>query len=151
MKELYLTVSLAPEGLRDDLVELMASAVRAAEPRPSDQRQLLLAAMLVESSDDAIIGEDQHGVITTWNPAAQRLYGYTPAEVVGRTVSFLLPPDRLDELDAVLGRVAKGGNAHHYETKRISKDGTLIDVGMTVSPIRDLDGSINHAGFGGAL
>lgn len=98
--------------------------------------------MLVASSDDAIIGKDYQSVITTWNPAAQRLYGYSAEEVVGRHISFLLPPDRLNELDAVVGRVAKGAGAQHYETKRIHKDGSLLDVAMTVSPIRDLSGTI---------
>src|ERR1700692_2887780 len=108
----------------------------------SDQRQLLLAAMLVASSDDAIIEKDHQSVVTSWNPAAQRLYGYAAEEVVGRNISFLLPPDRLDELEAVLGRVAGGAGAQHYETKRVHKDGSLIDVAMTVSPIRDLSGTI---------
>ena len=112
------------------------------ERRSTDQRQLLLAAMLVASSDDAIIGEDQQSVITTWNPAAQRLYGYSAEEVVGRNIAFLLPPDRINELDAVVGRVAKGAGAQHYETKRVHKDGHLIEVGMTVSPIRDQSGAI---------
>ncbi|MEA2629391.1 MAG: hypothetical protein QOJ10_1851, partial [Chloroflexota bacterium] len=78
-------------------------------------------------------------VITTWNRAAQRLYGYTSDEVVGKNIEFLLPPDRLEELEAVLGRVAKGAGAQRYETKRITKDGDVIDVGMTVSPIHDLE------------
>jgi two-component system, OmpR family, sensor histidine kinase VicK len=111
-------------------------------PVPTDQRQLLLAAMLVASSDDAIIGKDPLSVITTWNPAAERLYGYKAEEVVGRSMAFLLPPDRIDELDAVLGRVAKGAGAQHYDTKRVHKDGHLIEVSMTVSPIRDMDGAI---------
>ncbi|MDQ6722538.1 MAG: PAS domain S-box protein [Candidatus Dormibacteraeota bacterium] len=114
----------------------------APERRSTDQRQLLLAAMLVASSDDAIIGEDPQSVITTWNPAAQRLYGYSAEEVVGRNIAFLLPPDRINELDAVVGRVAKGAGAQHYETKRVHKDGHLIEVGMTVSPIRDQSGAI---------
>jgi PAS domain S-box-containing protein len=111
-------------------------------PIVGDQRQLLLAAMLVASSDDAIIGKDPLSVITTWNPAAERLYGYKAEEVVGRSMAFLLPPDRIDELDAVLGRVAKGAGAQHYDTKRVHKDGHLIEVSMTVSPIRDMDGAI---------
>ena len=98
--------------------------------------------MLVESSDDAIIGKDYQSVVTSWNPAAQRLYGYSAEEVVGKNISFLLPPDRLNELEAVLGRVAGGADAQHYETKRVHKDGSLIDVAMTVSPIRDLSGTI---------
>jgi len=95
--------------------------------------------MLVESSDDAIIGMTTQSVITTWNRAAQRLYGYTSDEVVGKNIDFLLPPDRLEELEAVLGRVARGAGAQRYETKRITKEGAVIDVGMTVSPIHDLE------------
>ena len=98
--------------------------------------------MLIESSDDAIIGKTADGVITTWNRAAQRMYGYASDEVVGKNISFLLPPDRLSELDAVTGRVAKGAGAKRYETKRVHKDGRLIDVAMTVSQIRDEDGTI---------
>jgi PAS domain S-box-containing protein len=112
------------------------------EPGPMDQRQLALAAMLVASSDDAIIGGDTRSLITTWNPAAQRLYGYTAEEVVGRNISFLMPPDRLDELEAVLGRVAHGDGAQHYDTKRIHKDGHVMDIAMTVSPIKDPGGTI---------
>jgi len=103
---------------------------------------MLLAAMLVASSDDAIIGKDNQSVVTTWNPAAQRLYGYSAEEVVGRNISFLLPPDRLNELKAVNGRVARGADAQHYETKRLHKNGTLLDIAMTVSPICDLSGNI---------
>lgn len=112
---------------------------RARALRRSADAKLLLAAMLVESSDDAIIGMTTQSVITTWNRAAQRLYGYTSDEVVGKNIEFLLPPDRLEELEAVLGRVAKGAGAQRYETKRITKDGDVIDVGMTVSPIHDLE------------
>jgi two-component system, OmpR family, sensor histidine kinase VicK len=108
----------------------------------SDQKQLLLAAMLVASSDDAIIGKDNQSVVTTWNPAAQRLYGYSAEEVVGRNISFLLPPDRLDELKAVNDHVASGADAQHFETKRVHKNGSLLDIAITVSPICDLTGNI---------
>lgn len=109
---------------------------------PTADATLLLAAMLVESSDDAIIGKSLQGVITAWNPAAQRLFGYTDEEVVGKNISVLLPPDHLDELQVVFGPVAKGAGAQHYETKRMRKGGELIDVAITVSPIRDPKGTI---------
>jgi PAS domain S-box-containing protein len=112
---------------------------RARSVRRAADAKALLAAMLVESSDDAIIGMTPQSVITTWNRAAQRLYGYTSDEVVGKNIDFLLPPDRLEELEAVLGRVAKGAGAQRYETKRLTKEGAVIDVAMTVSPIHDLD------------
>ena len=109
--------------------------------QPADPK-LLLAAMLVESSDDAIIAKTLDGVITAWNPAAQRLFGYAAADVIGQNISFLLPADRLDELDAVLGRVADGAGAQRYESKRVHKAGQVLDVAMTVSPMRDSAGTI---------
>jgi PAS domain S-box-containing protein len=114
-----------------------------ARPRQSRaDHNLLLAAMLVESSDDAIMAKTLDGLITAWNPAAQRLFGYAAADVIGKSISFLLPADRLDELDAVLGRVADGAGAQHYESKRVHKAGHVIDVAMTVSPIRNPAGKI---------
>jgi two-component system, OmpR family, sensor histidine kinase VicK len=113
-------------------------------PRPikGHADAVLLAAMLVESSDDAIIGMNRQSEITTWNRAAQRLYGHASEDVVGSNIAFLLPQDRLDELEQVLGRVADGLGAQHYETKRVHKDGGLIDVAVTVSPIQDQAGAI---------
>ena len=97
--------------------------------------------MLVESSDDAIIGLTRTSVVTTWNRAAQRLYGYSAHEVVGKNISFLLPPDRLNEVDGVQLRAANNGG-QEYETKRIHKDGHLIDVAIVASPILDSTGAI---------
>lgn len=111
------------------------------KPAPAGP-QHLLAATLVESSDEAIMAKNLKSVGTAWNPAAQRLFGYTAEEVVGQNISFLLPPDRLGELESVQGRVADGAGAQHYETKRIHKDGHVLDVAMTVSPIRDAKGTI---------
>src|SRR3984893_7078389 len=126
---------LAANGTRRHTERVRASR-RAADER------LLLAAMLVESSDDAIIGMTRESVITTWNRAAQRLFGHASDDVVGTNIAFLMPQDRLNELEAVLGRVADGAGAQHYETKRVKKDGGLIDVAVTVSPILDRDGTI---------
>jgi PAS domain S-box-containing protein len=98
--------------------------------------------MLVESSDDAIIGMTGGSVITTWNQAAQRLYGYTAAEAIGRNGSFLLPEDRKSELNDVQSRAAATGSAQHFETKRVHKDGRVLDVAVAVSSIRDAGGSV---------
>jgi PAS domain S-box-containing protein len=97
--------------------------------------------MLVESSDDAIIGLNRKGVVTTWNRAAQRLYGYSAHDVVGKNVTFLLPPDRLDEVDGVLLRAANNGG-QDFETKRIHKDGHVIDVAIAASSIQDAAGNV---------
>src|SRR6185295_6442847 len=102
--------------------------------RPEDEAGGFLAA-IVESSDDAIIGKDLDGVILTWNRGAERLYGYTAQEIIGRSISILIPEDQLDELATVLGRVRAGQRVEHYETVRRTKSGELVDVSLTVSPI----------------
>ena len=117
-------------------------AKRRLPVKPSADAKLLLAAMLVESSDDAIIAKTLDGVITAWNPAAQRLFGYAAQDVIGQNISFLLPADRLDELDAVNGRVADGAGAQRYESKRVHESGHVLDVAMTVSAMRDSAGTI---------
>src|SRR4029077_16204073 len=100
------------------------------------------AAMLVESSADAIIGNTSNGAITTWNRAAERLYGYSPLEMLGKNIALLLPKDRIGELDDVLGSAGRGGGAQRYEAKRVHKHGGLIDGASTGSRIQDLDGTI---------
>jgi len=101
-----------------------------------------LLAAIVESSDDAIFGKTLDGTILTWNPAAERMYGYTAAEAVGRSVAMLVPADRAHELEEILERVRRGSRVVHYETLRRRKDGTEVDVSVTVSPIRDTEGRI---------
>ena len=115
-------------------------ATPARSTPPADLKQQL-AAMLVESSDDAIIAMTPESVITTWNRSAQRLYGYAAHEAVGRNVSFLLPPDRLGEVDGIQLRAATDGG-QEYETKRVHKDGHLIDVSIAASPILDSVGKM---------
>ena len=100
------------------------------------------SAALVESSDDAIIGKTLAGEITSWNAAAELMYGYTAAEAVGRHISILAPPGYQDEFDEVLAAIARGERVRHLETVRQRKDGELVDVWVTISPIRDADGRI---------
>src|SRR3712207_2455254 len=102
--------------------------------REEDVRSWLTA--IVQSSNDAIIGMALDGTITSWNPAAEKLYGYSAAEAVGMPISFLVPPDQPDEVPALLARVERGEFVAHYGTKKRAKDGRLIDVSLTVSPIR---------------
>jgi PAS domain S-box-containing protein len=104
-----------------------------------DSRRL---AAIVESSDDAIIAKDLNGIITSWNKGAECLYGYTAEEVMGQPVLILIPPDRHGEEPAILARLRRGERIDHYETVRQRKDGTLIDVSLTVSPVMDSDGTI---------
>ena len=115
-------------------------AKRLRPARATDADALLLAALLVESSDDAIIGMTAQSVITTWNRSAQRLYGYSANEVIGKKGSFLLPGDRLSELERVQKRAATTVGPQEFETKRVHKDGHLVDVAIAVSPIYDKSG-----------
>lgn len=99
-------------------------------------------AAIVESSDDAIFGKTLDGIITSWNRGAERIYGYTEPEVVGRPVSLLVPTGLDDDIPGILARVRNGEHIDHYETRRRRKDGKIIHVSLTVSPIRDAEGTI---------
>ena len=92
---------------------------------------------IVESSDDAIIGNALDGTVLSWNLAAERLYGYTASEMLGQDVAVLIPPNRQDELPSLFARVLAGEPIEHYETVRRRKGGGLVDVSMTISPIRE--------------
>jgi len=99
-------------------------------------------AAIVESSDDIIVSKDLDGVITSWNRGAEQTLGYTAEEVVGRHVSMLIPPEHNEDVEMILGRVRRGEKVDHYETRRRRKDGRIIDVSLSVSPIRDDEGRI---------
>jgi two-component system, chemotaxis family, CheB/CheR fusion protein len=106
-----------------------------------DEAQALLAA-IVESSDDAIISKTLAGVITSWNAGAESLFGYTAAEAVGRSITLIIPTDRQDEETMILDRIRRGQRIDHYETIRQTKTGRLVDISLTISPIRDATGRI---------
>jgi PAS domain S-box-containing protein len=112
--------------------------------RDAEKSQARLAA-IVESSDDAIVGKDLNGIITSWNKGAERLFGYSAAEATGQSVSILIPKDREDEEPRILERIGRGETVDHYETVRQRKDGSLVDVSLTISPIRDSGGQITGA------
>jgi PAS domain S-box-containing protein len=99
-------------------------------------------AAIVESSDDAIISKDLNGIITSWNQAAERLFGYTAEEAIGKPVTLLIPPERHDEESSILASIKRGQRIEHYETIRRRKDGGLLDISLTVSPIRNDAGTI---------
>jgi PAS domain S-box-containing protein len=108
--------------------------------RAADAMQRL--ATIVESSDDAIISKNLDGIIQTWNRGAERIFGYTAEEVIGKPVTILMPPERYDEEPGILARLRRGERIDHYQTVRQRKDGTLIDISLTVSPVRDHAGRI---------
>ena len=99
-------------------------------------------AAIVNSSDDAIVSKTLDGIITSWNPAAERMFGYQAAEVIGKSITIIIPPDRLDEEVETLRRLRIGESIDHYETIRMRKDGSLLAISLTVSPVRDLTGTI---------
>jgi two-component system, cell cycle sensor histidine kinase and response regulator CckA len=99
-------------------------------------------AAIVEGTDDAIFSRDMSGTILTWNAAAESIYGYTPAEAVGRPVSIIVPPDRTDELVAIQGRLESGQRIERMETTRVRKDGKRLRISMTISPVKNARGSV---------
>jgi PAS domain S-box-containing protein len=109
--------------------------------RSAELAQYWLAA-LIESADDAVISKTLDGIITSWNAGAQRIFGYTAEEVIGKSVTILIPPDHIDEEPAILARLRAGDRIEHYETIRCTKDGRLIDISLTVSPIKGPNGQI---------
>ena len=99
-------------------------------------------AAIVESSDDAIVGKDLHGIVTSWNHGAEKLFGYSAAEMIGQPVARLIPADRLAEETTILGRIARGEGVRDFETVRVRRDGRAIEVSVTVSAIKDPAGRI---------
>ena len=106
------------------------------------QRDALRLAAIVDSSDDAIVGKDLNSIITSWNAAAQRMFGYSAEEMIGKSVRILIPDDRQHEEDDVLSRIRRGQRFEHYETIRRKKDGTLFPVSLTVSPVLNEQGVV---------
>ncbi|HLL41165.1 MAG TPA: PAS domain S-box protein [Rubrobacteraceae bacterium] len=110
-----------------------------------DKEARFWLAAIVESSDDPIIGKTIDGTVISWNQAAERLYGYAAKEVIGKSYSVLVPPDRPDELPALLSMVKRGEVVDHHETVKVAKDGQRINVSLTISPIKDSEGNVMGA------
>jgi PAS domain S-box-containing protein len=125
-------------GLLDVLARQAADLLERNQAAQADQR----LAAVVGSSHDAIVSKDLNGIIITWNPGAERLFGYTAAEVVGKSITILIPPDRHNEEPEILQRIRSGQRVEPYETIRQRKDGTLVDISLSVSPIRDASGKV---------
>ncbi|MGH8181419.1 MAG: PAS domain S-box protein [Steroidobacteraceae bacterium] len=122
-------------------------AAKEAEPTRTAidkeiQRSMAHMAAIVESSDDAIIGKTLDGVIRSWNTGAQRLFGYTPEEAIGRSITLIIPPELLEEERRILATLRRGERIEHFETTRVTKHGRRVDISLTVSPIRDEAGMV---------
>ena len=131
-------------GLSVLLVVLFSLNSEATERRQADSASRTAAA-IVESTGDAVVTKTLGGVITSWNPGAELILGYTAPEAVGRPAAMLIPPERANEEEEILGRIQRGERVEHFETVRVRKDGRRIDASVTVSPIRDDAGRITGA------
>jgi len=119
-----------------------AGFVRDITEREKAAQMNARLASIIQCSDDAIASKNLDGIITSWNPGAERLFGYSAQEAVGRPMAMLIPPERSTEEPAILARIARGETTDHLETVRVRKDGRKIDVSVTISPIRDSQGRI---------
>jgi len=134
-------VPIIERTLEDRYTKRTDMASLSFERGPSDQASSLLAA-IVDSSDDVIISKNLDGIITSWNPAAQRVLGYSAGEAIGSHITLIIPKDRLPEEKSIIARVRRGERLEHFDTVRQRKDGTLIDLSLTISPVRDSSGRI---------
>ena len=124
-----------------NFVGFIGSVIDIQERKQTEQASALLSA-IVDSSDDAIISKDLNGVITSWNKGAERLFGYTADEAVGRSITMLIPSDRLDEEPKILEQLKRGERVDHFETIRVRKDGSPLNISLTISPVKGADGRI---------
>ena len=136
-----------PEGVRTrkqlrDAKRLIAELRRRYKPISGQDEELSRLASIVRCSDDAILSKDLNGIIRSWNKSAERLFGYSRREIVGRSIQILFPPDRIDEEAMILRRLRQGRPIKHYETVRRRKDSSLVEVSISLSPIRDSAGVI---------
>jgi PAS domain S-box-containing protein len=134
--------------MKDNLGRLVPSVERELEAvqmrriRAQTEKATAYLASIVQSCDDAIIGKTLDGTVISWNAGAEKLYGYSAIEMIGRSISVLFPPYRPDGFGEVMEKVRKGEQVHQYETVRIRKDGVAVEVSITISPIRDSTGKV---------
>src|SRR5580658_8151596 len=133
--EFPIEIRLSPLDTKEGV--LVSSAIRDISDRRRTEEDLRRLASIVACSDDAIMGKTMEGIITSWNTAAERIYGYSASEAIGKPVTMLVPLDRPDEVPLLLERLKRGETVDHFETVRLRKDGKQVQVEVTVSPIRD--------------
>jgi PAS domain S-box-containing protein len=144
-RRLDISLSLSPiRDSRGQVIGVSKIARDISDRRRADAARLMLAA-IVESSDDAIISKTLDGIITSWNAAAERLFGYTPDEIIGHSVLRLIPRELHHEEPHIISRLKSGERIDHYETRRMRKNGEVFDVSLTVSPINDTKGKVTGA------
>jgi PAS domain S-box-containing protein len=136
-------------GFLDLTSSQIATAVanaRAYQQSQGEMRTALIAAQhlaaIVESSDDAIASKDLNGIVTSWNKSAERLFGYTAREIIGKPITTIIPPELLADETMILGKIRKGEKIDHFETIRVTKSGERVEVSLSISPVRDAEGNI---------
>ncbi len=137
-------VSLTISPVRDASGAVIAASevARDIESRKHTERDLAILAAIVESSDDAVVSKDLDGVVRSWNAGAERIFGYSADEIVGRNITTIIPPELHDEERTILARIGAGERIEHFDTVRIGKSGRRIAISLTVSPIRDANGTV---------
>jgi PAS domain S-box-containing protein len=132
--------------LGQDLFRTIEGVVKGAEksldPNSEVDRAIRLLAAIVNSSDDAIVSKNLDGVITSWNKSAERIFGYTAEEAVGQHITLIIPKNRLEEENEIIARLRRGERIEHFETVRVRKDGSTVDLSLTISPVKDAAGRV---------
>jgi PAS domain S-box-containing protein len=139
---LDISLTVSPVLAADGRVIGASKIARDVTEQKRLERDAVRLAAIVASSDDAIVSKDLNGIVQTWNAGAERIFGYAEAEMVGRSITTIIPRDRLPEEDHVLSRIRAGLSVDHFETVRQRKDGTFIDVSLSVSPIHAKNGTV---------
>jgi PAS domain S-box-containing protein len=124
-----------------NLTGVVNTLIDITEKRQGESKEAMLAA-IVQSSDDAIISKTLKGIITTWNYAAEKMYGYTEKEVIGKHISIIIPKNRLSEEDVIISKIKSGERIEHFETMRLAKNGREVPVSLTISPIKNANGQV---------
>jgi PAS domain S-box-containing protein len=137
-----ISVAISPIATPDGEVIGVSCIARDMSHQKTLEREALRLAAIVNSSEDAIVSKDLNGVVQTWNRAAERMFGYAAEEIVGRPIRLIIPADRQSEEDEVLATIREGRAVEHFETVRQRKDGSLIEISLTVSPVRAGDGTV---------
>ena len=141
-EERWSVVSATPVFDEEGRTRMVVTILRdITEQRRAEQERARLAS-IVESSEDAIISKTLDGTITSWNRGAQKIYGYSAQEIVGQSITTIVPPGRPDEIPKILEKLRRGEKIEHYDTVRVTKDGRLLNISLTVSPIRDSEGTV---------
>jgi PAS domain S-box-containing protein len=140
--QITVIVNILPlKNVHGEITGAINCFVDITERKQTEELRTRLAA-IVQFSEDAMISKTLDGTVTTWNRAAERLFGYTAAEAIGRNITFIIPPERLSEEAGILQRIGRGEPIEHFETQRVRKDGALVDISLTISPVKDGAGRV---------